>query len=71
MSCSYGSWNVIGVIWRYRNVAEVVNQETLIMDVFSILKSEHIRMLWRALKVKGHSGRAAGDIPARLKIMAI
>ena len=55
------------MIWRHRNVAETVNQETLIIAAFSILKSEQIWLLWRALKVKRHSGRATGDIPARLK----
>ena len=44
-SRSYGSWNAIGVIWRHRNVAEMINQKMLIIDVFSILKSELVRML--------------------------
>ena len=45
VSYSYGFWNAIGVIWRHRNVVDVVNQDTLIMAVFSILKSERIRRL--------------------------
>ena len=45
VSCSYGSWNDIGVIWRHRNVAEMIKQKTLIMDVLSILKSELVRLL--------------------------